>query len=105
MSATTETKKKKAVLRTVMYGAVSAAMLAAVFSHSDAITSLFSLGGIYAALPIATVFAFSFAHGAFASNLWSALGIEATTKKTAPRPAESVPRPAQRPRARLRMSA
>jgi len=105
MSANSETKKKKAVLRTVMYGAVSAAMLAAVFSHSDALTSLFSLGGIYAALPIATVFAFSFAHGAFASNLWSALGIEATTKKTATRPAESVPRPAQRPRARLRMSA
>jgi hypothetical protein len=105
MSVTTEIKKKQAVLRTVMYGAVSAALLAAVFSHADAMTSLFSLGGIYAALPIGMVFAFSFAHGAFASNLWSALGIEATTKKTAPRSAESVPRPAQRPRARLRMSA
>jgi hypothetical protein len=35
---------------------------------------------MYAALPVATVFFFSFAHGAFASNLWSLLGIEAMKK-------------------------
>jgi hypothetical protein len=105
MATNSQNKKKKAVLKTVMYGALSAAMLAGVFSHASAITELFSLGGIYAALPIGAVFAFSFAHGAFASNLWTALGIEAMTKQTAPRPTVSAPRPAQRPRARLRMSA
>ena len=105
MSANNETKRKRIIFRTIMFGALSAGMYWAVFSHSSSIAEIFSLGGIYAALPIATVFAFSFAHGAFASNLWSALGIEATTRKTSPRPIASVPRPSQRPRARLRMNA
>jgi len=35
----------------------------------------------YALLPILTAFLFSFIHGAFASNLWSFLGIEAIKRK------------------------
>jgi hypothetical protein len=42
--------------------------------------SNFTRGGWYAAMPIATVFVFSFVHGAFASHLWSLLGIEAMKK-------------------------
>jgi hypothetical protein len=64
----------------------------------------FTKGGYYAALPIATVFVFSFAHGAFASSLWSVLGIEPLTKQPAVRPRVPAPRPAQRPRPRLRLS-
>jgi hypothetical protein len=48
--------------------------------NADTITNLFTRGSWYAALPIATAFIFSFAHGAFASNLWSLLGIEAAKK-------------------------
>lgn len=105
MAVKSEVKKKKIVIQTIMYGAITAALYAAVFSFANPITELFARGGLYAALPIATVFVFSFAHGAFASNLWSMLGIEAITKQPAKRPTVSVPRPAQRPRARLRMSA
>jgi hypothetical protein len=105
MSATREQTKKKIILQTAFFGALSAVLYAAVFSHASAVTELFARGGYYAALPVATVFVFSFAHGTFASNLWSALGIEAITKTAAKRPTVSAPRPAQRPRARLSLNA
>ena len=63
--------------KTAGYGVLSAAFCAAAFSRSDTIAQVCSRGGWYAALPIATVMVFSFVHGTFAHNLWSALGIEA----------------------------
>lgn len=105
MTVKSEEKRKKLILRTLLYGAVTAAMYAAMFVNPGPVAELFARGGLYAALPIATVFAVSFAHGAFSSNLWSVLGIEASTKQTVKRPTVSAPRPAQRPRPRLRMSA
>jgi hypothetical protein len=66
--------------QTIGYGALSAALYAAVFANAGTVMQYFSKGGWYAALPIATVFVFSFAHGAFASHLWSLLGIEAVRK-------------------------
>jgi hypothetical protein len=104
MSAKSDDRRKKLVIQTMLLGAVTAALYAAVFSHARTIVELFSRGGYYAAFPIATVFVFSFAHGAFASNLWSALGIEAVTKQAVKRPAVSAPRPVKRERPRLRMS-
>lgn len=103
MAATHGLTKKKPLAKTIVYGVITAALYAAAFTHSDAILQLFTKGGYYAALPIATVFVFSFAHGAFASNLWSMLGIEAIMKQPAKRPeVRPVPRPAQRPRPRVR---
>ncbi len=75
-----EISKKKPIGRTIGYGAVTAALYAAVFMNADTVTSYFTKGSWYAALPVATVFIFSFAHGAFASNFWSLLGIEAVKK-------------------------
>jgi hypothetical protein len=72
--------KKRVLASTIGYGAASAALYAAVFMNSDTVMQYFTKGGMYAALPVATVFFFSFAHGAFASNLWSLLGIEAMKK-------------------------
>ena len=77
MTALSKSSKAIVIGKTVGYGAVSAALCAAVFTNSDAVTQIFSRGGWYAALPIASVLIFSFVHGAFANNLWSALGIEA----------------------------
>lgn len=77
---TKEIKKKKPVGKTLGYGAISLAMYAAVFINADTVTSYFTRGGWYSALPILTVFAFSFAHGAFASNFWTLMGIEAAHK-------------------------
>lgn len=104
MSVETDPKKKH-VIKALFYGAVTAGLYAAVFSHSAAVVEIFARGSYYAAFPIATVFVFSFAHGTFSSSLWSALGIEAVTKSAAKRKSVPAPRPAQRPRARLRISA
>lgn len=103
MSARSEVKRKKLVFQTLLFGAVSAALYAAIFMNASSVAELFSRGGYYAAFPIATVFVFSFAHGAFADKLWQALGIEAVTKPQVTRPTVSAPRPAQRPRPRLQM--
>jgi hypothetical protein len=83
------------------FGCGTAALYAAVFLNGGAVMDFFTRGGWYAALPIATVFVFSFVHGAFAHHLWDALGVEAPRKATRPRPAAK--RPARRPRAQLRL--
>jgi hypothetical protein len=77
MSAQHESSRAGAIGKTAGYGLASAACYAAVFTHADFVAQTFSRGGWYAALPIVTVLAFSFVHGAFAHNLWSLLGIEA----------------------------
>jgi hypothetical protein len=106
MAASHGLSRRKLVGKTIFYGALAAALYGVVFANADAVLQLFTRGGAYAALPIATVFAFSFVHGSFAGNLWSVLGIEAITKQPAKRPeVRPAPRPAQRPRPRLRISA
>jgi nucleotide-binding universal stress UspA family protein len=92
----------RAIGKTVALGAAAAGLYAAVFLNSGTIMRYFTRGGWYAALPIATVFIFSFVHGAFASNVWSLLGIEAT-KKVQPRVAPTRPAQRKRPRPQLRI--
>ena len=70
------TSKKSHLLKTLIFGTMTAALYAAVFTNSEFIMTYFTKGGIYALLPVATVFVFSYAHGSFTSNFWSALGIE-----------------------------
>ncbi|MCA1961219.1 MAG: hypothetical protein LDL33_10520 [Desulfomonile sp.] len=105
MSARGEEKRKKLILQTLVFGGITAALYATAFSHASALAELFARGGYYAALPIVTVFVFSFAHGAFAGKLWSVLGIEAATKHAVQRTTAPAPRPVQRQRPRLRMNA
>ena len=95
--------RSKLVGKTVALGLGTVAIYAAVFLNAGTVMRLFTKGGLYAALPIATVFIVSFVHGAFAHNFWSCLGIEAT-KKVQPRVA---PRPVsrKRPRPQLRINA
>ena len=94
----------KLITRTIGLGVASAVLYAAVFTNSGTVMSYFTKGGIYAALPIVTVFAFSFVYGPFTSNLWSLLGIEAT-KKVQPRVAAKRPAPRKRPRPQLQLNA
>ena len=85
------TSKSRYVKRAVMFGAGVIALYATVFTHSDLLMSYCTRGGIYAILPVATVFLFSYVHGSFTSAFWSALGIEgskATAAKTAKERAE-----------------
>jgi hypothetical protein len=105
MAAKHGVDKKKLVKKTIFFGALSALLYGTVFTHTDLVTQLYTKGGAYAALPIATAFIFSFVHGAFTGNVWSILGIEAITKQPAQRPEVRPERPAQRPRPRVRMTA
>ena len=75
---TTQTayRKKKPVAKMVLSGALSLGAYLLLFSNEALITNTYTLGGWYAALPVGTAFAFSFMHGAFASNLLSVLGLE-----------------------------
>ncbi|MFA5902969.1 MAG: hypothetical protein WC836_03475 [Desulfobacula sp.] len=94
---------KKPVGKMVGYGIGTILLYTAVFMNVDTVTTYFTKGSWYAALPIATVFVFSFVHGAFASNLWSVLGIEAqksTGKRLDQKKSTQVSkRPVARPRA------
>ncbi len=105
MPIKTKEKRRKLLLKTVILGAASAALYTAVFTHSNTIVELFARGGFYAALPIATVFVFSFVHASFAGAFWSLMGVEAATKQATKRPTVSAPRPTQSRRPRLRISA
>ena len=75
---TTQTayRKKKPVAKMVLSGALSLGAYLYLFSNEALVTNTYTLGGWYAALPVGTAFAFSFMHGAFASNLLSVLGLE-----------------------------
>lgn len=78
MTKTTQTayRKKKPVAKMVLFGALSLGAYILLFSNESLVTSTYTLGGWHAALPVGTAFAFSFMHGAFASNLLSVLGLE-----------------------------
>jgi len=100
--AEVQNSKMKLAGKTVAYGLLSAAMYAAVFMNAKTVMQYFTMGGWYAAMPIVTVFAFSLAHGAFASNLWSLMGINAVKKDDVHQTVQTTVRPAQRPRKRPR---
>jgi hypothetical protein len=102
MAKEPEAGRSKLVGKTIALGLGTVALYAAVFLNGDTVMKYFTRGGWYAALPVVTVFLFSFVHGAFAHNLWSVLGIEAT-KKVQPRVSTSRPTPRNRPRPQLRL--
>ncbi|MGB3428831.1 MAG: hypothetical protein WBA53_11735 [Burkholderiaceae bacterium] len=75
------TTKKKALMSAMLMGAVSIGMYALLFVKQDLVNGTFGKGGMYALLPLVTAFAFSFVHGSFTGNFWTALGIEAAKGK------------------------
>ena len=97
--------KKRHINNCILFGSLTAALYAAVFTYQDLVMATFTKGGAYALLPVATVFAVSYFHGNFTSSFWSALGIEASKKVAEKRsPAETTvtaPRPDTRPRVQV----
>lgn len=69
-------RKKKPIGKMVLFGAASIGMYSLLFSNEGLVTNTYTLGGWHAVLPVGTAFAFSFIHGAFASNFLGVLGIE-----------------------------
>ena len=73
----TPATKNKPYSGMVIFGAISLSGYAALMTHQGWVSDTFTTGGWHAAYPVLTALAFSFIHGAFASNLLSVLGIEA----------------------------
>lgn len=78
--ATKPAAAKVSFAKVLVTGVLSFALYYGIFVNEPFVTDLFTKGRWYAALPIVTVFVFSFIHGAFASNLLSYFGIEAKKK-------------------------
>jgi len=76
-----EARRKRPVGKMLVTGIVSTALYAALLANQDVLNSTFGKGGMYAFLPIAMAFLFSFIHGSFTGHFWTVLGIEAAKKK------------------------
>ena len=100
--STVQERRKKARTRALAFGAASLALYVGIFSFADVVTPLFARGGAYSLLPVVTVFVFSYVHANFAGNIWTALGIEASsTVGRATTSAAAKKRADKRPRASL----
>lgn len=73
--------KKKPYGKAILFGLLASLLYVVLLTHQGLITANFTRGGLYALLPIATAFIFSFFHGSFTSAFWTVLGIEAKKKK------------------------
>jgi hypothetical protein len=73
--------KKKPYLKALIFGIISIASYIILFKNIGLVMDNFTRGGAYAALPVGSVFYFSFLHGAFASNVLEVVGLEAKKKK------------------------
>jgi len=106
MAADYSKSKKKPIGKLVIFGICSAVAYGALLTHQGFITAYFTRGALYALLPIATAFAFSFVHGSFTSYFWTVLGVEAKKGSIVVRKTPEVGRPDRRerpqPRPRLR---
>ena len=74
-------KRKKPIGKMILFGIMSITLYVLLLSNQDFINNNFVRGGIYALLPIATAFIFSFFHGNFTGSFWTVLGVEARKKK------------------------
>ncbi len=93
-------RTRRPVGKTIAFGLAAAGLYALVFAFSEQIAEICGRGGLYAVVPVATVFLFSYVHGTFTGNFWSMLGIEASRKqRTTVKPSQ--PRQDRRPRATL----
>ena len=81
-----------ALRQTLQYGAGSIIIYVLAFSNTDAFAALCAKGGLWTALPIASVLLLSYVHGHFAGALWELCGITGMQKQAA----KAVQKPAVR---------
>ncbi len=73
-------KGKKPYLKALLFGIVSLVLYVLVFTNEQFVRETWAKGGVYAVLPLATVFVFSFIHGNFADGLMYLFGLTAKKK-------------------------
>ncbi len=76
---TSQSKVKNGFLKTGLLAAATIGIYTALFANEASVTTYFTKGGAYAALPVLTAFAFSIIHGSFASQCLEVLGINASS--------------------------
>jgi len=74
-------RRKKPIGKMLLFGIISITLYVLLLSNQDLINSNVGRGGLYAILPVAMAFIFSFFHGSFTGSFWTVLGIEAKKKK------------------------
>lgn len=73
--------RKKPIGKLIFMGIISIVLYTVLLLNQDIANNYFGRGGVYAFLPVAVAFIFSFVHGSFTGNFWTVLGIEAAKKK------------------------
>jgi drug/metabolite transporter superfamily protein YnfA len=81
MASSQGSTKKKPYGLAIILGILSLGLYGVLLTQQEFVNTYFTKGGIYAFLPIATAFIFSFVHGNFTGNFWTLLGVEASKKK------------------------
>ncbi len=79
--ASNVSSKKKPYGKMIIFGVVSVTLYGVLLAKQNICNDFFTRGGLYALLPICVAFIFSFFHGNFTGNFWTALGVEASKKK------------------------
>ena len=93
--------KPTALKQLFVYGAGSILMYVLAFTNADAFAALCAKGGLWTALPIASVLLLSYVHGHFAGALWELCGITGVQKKSAQTTARAATRQSAAPAPRL----
>ncbi len=81
MASSQGSSKKKPYGAAIILGIISLALYVGLLTQQEFVNEYFTKGGVYAFLPIAAAFLFSFVHGNFTGNFWTLLGVEASKKK------------------------
>ena len=81
MASSQENRKKRPYGLALILGIISLMLYVVLLTQQEVVNEYFTKGGMYAFLPIATAFIFSFVHGNFTGNFWTVLGVEASKKK------------------------
>ena len=81
MASSQGSSKKKPYGAAIILGIISLALYVGLLTQQEVVNEYFTKGGVYAFLPIAAAFLFSFVHGNFTGNFWTVLGVEASKKK------------------------
>lgn len=74
-------RESPALKQMLLYGAGSICIYVLAFTNADAFAALCAKGGLWTALPIASVLLLSYVHGHFAGALWELCGITGVQKQ------------------------
>ena len=105
MATNSGKSKKKPVGKMCLFAIGSTILYALVLNYQGLITAYFTRGALYAVLPIASAFAFSYVHGHFTGYFWSVLGIEASINSLRPKTEVARPDRRERPQPQPRLRA